>query len=92
MLGLEGETHRGQPLIQPVMQGGRRIAQLPTLDEARDRTAGQLAQLPEHLRRLETSPAYRVDVSDELRRLAAKVDAATSGGGADVGTSTRLDR
>ena len=91
MLGLEGETHRGQPLIQPVMQGGRRIAQLPALDEARDRTAGQLSQLPEHLRRLETSPAYRVDVSDGLRRLAAKVDAATSGGGADVGTSTRLD-
>lgn len=78
MLGLEGETHPGHPLIQPVMKGGRRIGQLPTLDEARDRTAEQLAQLPEHLRRLETSPAYRVEVSDGLRRLAAEVDEATS--------------
>ena len=92
VLGLEGETHRGRPLIRPVMEDGRRIAPPPSLDEVRDRAAGQLAQLPEHLRSLETSPAYRVDVSDGLRRLADKVDAATSDGGIDLGPSARAEQ
>lgn len=92
MLGLEGETHPGQPLIHPVMKGGRRIDRPPSLDEVRERTSRQLAQLPEHLHRLETSPAYRVDVSDGLKRLAAEVDAATSDGGAGLGPSARAER
>ncbi|MGI9413084.1 MAG: nicotinate phosphoribosyltransferase, partial [Hyphomicrobiales bacterium] len=41
ILGLEGETNAGQPLIEPVMQAGQRISPPPTLDEARQRTAGQ---------------------------------------------------
>jgi nicotinate phosphoribosyltransferase len=63
-----------EPLIEPVMRGGRRIRALPGLKEARERAAAQLERLPEPLRRLQAGPAYPVAVSDALRALAREVD------------------
>ena len=64
----------GEPLIQLVMQGGRRIAPSPTLAESRARAARDLARLPEPLRRLEPQRSYPVQVADALVRLADEVD------------------
>lgn len=74
-LALIGDREEGEPLLQPVMRAGRRVAPLPSLIEARNRAAAELAQLPESLRRLEESPPFPVKVSESLKRLAAEVDA-----------------
>jgi nicotinate phosphoribosyltransferase len=64
----------GEPLIQLVMRGGRRIAPSPPLADVRVRAARDLERLPEPLRRLEPDARYPVHVADALTRLAAEVD------------------
>ena len=64
----------GEPLIQPVMQGGRRLRPAPSLDEIRRHAKRELERLPEPLRRLEPGTTYPVEVADELVQLAAEVD------------------
>ena len=75
---LEGEPCDGQPLLLPVMIGGRRTAPPPTLEQSRVHVAAQLATLPDALRGLpDAAPAYRVEISEGLRALAREVDAHT---------------
>jgi nicotinate phosphoribosyltransferase len=74
LLTLEGDAQPSEPLLAPVMRGGRRLPGLETLERARDRARGQLALLPEALRSLEPAPAYPVTVSNTLTALAAEVD------------------
>jgi nicotinate phosphoribosyltransferase len=74
ILSVEGDRQPGEPLVEPVMQAGRRIAPLPALAEARARAARGLRQLPEDLRRLTPGPTYPVEVADALAKLAAEVD------------------
>ena len=74
LLSLEGHDQGGEPLIQPVMQGGRRLRPAPSLDEIRRHAKRELERLPEPLRRLEPGTTYPVEVADELVKLAAEVD------------------
>jgi nicotinate phosphoribosyltransferase len=74
VLSLEDDAHQGEPLVELVMQGGKRLKPAPTLAEARARAARELARLPEPLRRLEPAAFYPVEVNDTLRRLAVEVD------------------
>ncbi len=74
VLSIESDHQSGEPLIQLVMRGGRRIAPSPTLAESRARAARHLARLPEPLRRLEPQGSYPVQVADALERLASEVD------------------
>ena len=74
VIALDGDQRDGEPLIQPVMQGGRRLAPSPSLADIRARAARDLARLPEPLRRLEPGAAYPVQVADALERLAREVD------------------
>jgi nicotinate phosphoribosyltransferase len=74
VLSLESDQQDGEPLIQLVMRGGRRIAPSPTLAESRARAARDLARLPEPLRRLEPGTPYPVEVAPALVRLASEVD------------------
>jgi nicotinate phosphoribosyltransferase len=74
ILSVETDTQPGEPLIQLVMQGGRRIAPSPSLAECRARAARDLGRLPESLRRLELGAFYPVQVTDALVQLSAVVD------------------
>jgi nicotinate phosphoribosyltransferase len=74
ILSLENDDQAGEPLIELVMQGGKRVAPAPLLAEIRARAARDLQRLPEPLRRLEPGASYPVEVSEALRRLAAEVD------------------
>jgi nicotinate phosphoribosyltransferase len=74
IISVETDDQVGEPLIQPVMRSGRRIALPPTLAEIRERAARDLARLPEPLCRLEPGASYPVHVADALSRLAAEVD------------------
>jgi nicotinate phosphoribosyltransferase len=74
VLSVEGDDQIGETLIQPVMQGGRRIASQPTLAEIRATAASSLERLPDPVRRLEPGASCAVEVADALRQLAAEVD------------------
>ena len=75
ILSVEGDNQGGEPLIELVMQGGKRLGSSPTLAQIRTRAARDLERLPEPLRRLEPDASYPVEVSETLTRLAAEVDA-----------------
>lgn len=68
------DRQEGEPLLQPVMRRGKRLAVPPALDRIRAYAARQLALLPETLRRLEQGAAYDVEISGPLRDLADRVD------------------
>jgi nicotinate phosphoribosyltransferase len=75
----ETDAQPGEPLLEHVMAGGRRVRALPTLAEARDRTRAQLARLPAALTGLDAAPGpYPVGIAASLHALAAEVDAATA--------------
>jgi nicotinate phosphoribosyltransferase len=75
VLTLMSDHCAGEPLLRPVMRGGRRQADVETLEQARSRCHADLMRLPAELTGLEpaTTP-YPVTVSDALQALAAAVD------------------
>ncbi len=70
---LDSEPCNGEPLLQPVMRHGRRLAPSPSLPEIQQRAIAGLAQLPAELRQLEGA-AYEVQVSPAIRKLASQLD------------------
>jgi nicotinate phosphoribosyltransferase len=74
LLGLESSSSDGEPLLQIVMKGGRRIEASPPLEDARQRVKRGLERLPEPLRALDTGTTYQVEIAAELEALAAEVD------------------
>jgi len=73
VISLEDDMVVGEPLLEPVVRGGRRLAR-PSLAAIRDRARRNLAALPEPLRTLEAGADYPVEVAAPLRRLAGEVD------------------
>lgn len=69
VVALHDEAIDGEPLLRPVMQGGRRLAAgSVTLDEARVHARAQRERLPSRLRGLTAAdPPYPVEVSEGLR-------------------------
>jgi nicotinate phosphoribosyltransferase len=68
------EAIEGQPLLQPVMQGGRRLRPRPTLAQGRAEAAAAVALLPAAVRALSPArPAYPVAISAGLAALEAEV-------------------
>jgi nicotinate phosphoribosyltransferase len=69
------DVQDGEPLLQPVMKAGRRLAPFPALTDVRNQVAAQLAQLPDQLRQLvEAGTPYEVRISQALEALADRVD------------------
>jgi nicotinate phosphoribosyltransferase len=66
------------PLLQPVIRGGRLVAPLPALPQSRDRCAAGVATLPDAFRSLEASAIAPVEIAPCLHELAARIDAATT--------------
>ena len=64
----------GEPLLHPVMTDGHRLISNQKLAELRERTATQLARLPDPLRNLECAHPYDVRISQSLQDLALAVD------------------
>lgn len=72
---LEGDVQPGNPLLQLVMRGGRRVDASPGIETLRTYAKAQLATLPQRLRELDSSTEpYRVEIAPALRDLAAKLD------------------
>lgn len=81
-----------EPLLIPVMSGGRVLGARPSLDAIRQRCADQLAALPDGVRRLAGADRYPVTPSDGLvarqRAVAAAVVNGASGVPAGSAAST----
>ena len=73
LVSLAGDHRRGEPLLRPVMRGGRRLADVPDLTASRAHAVDQLARLPQSLARLEPDH-YPVEIGVPLRELAAALD------------------
>ena len=73
ILSLEDDSAPGEPLIAPVVRAGKRVTPAPTFAQIRERSARELARLPEPLRRLEAVD-YPVRISENLKALAAQID------------------
>jgi len=63
----------GLPLLELVMQGGRRLASRPSLDEIRARAVANLQRLPERFKVLRDGPRFPVSISPALERLLEEV-------------------
>jgi nicotinate phosphoribosyltransferase len=74
-LTLQHDSLAGEPLLKPVMRGGKLVKPLPALQEIRTYAASQMERLAPGLRALTPSPAYRVGVSDPLKEVTRQVDA-----------------
>jgi nicotinate phosphoribosyltransferase len=71
---LESDAQPGEPLLIPVMRGGRRLESAPSLQAIRFHAAENLSRLPGPLRRLQEAFEYRVEIAPALHELAAQVD------------------
>jgi nicotinate phosphoribosyltransferase len=69
VIGRHDEPLAGEPLLQPVMRGGKRLdAGRVSLEEARRHALQQRERLSQELRRLEAAQApYPVEISKVLR-------------------------
>lgn len=73
IVDLEGERHKGEALLQPIMRGGGRSGNKKSLQEIRAYARDQLARLPSAL--TEFKPfSYPVEIGPELRRVADQLD------------------
>jgi nicotinate phosphoribosyltransferase len=72
-VSLAEDRQAGEPLLSPVMRGGRRLSDLPDLAASRRHAQEQLTRLPQPLARLERLE-YPVEISSRLREMAADLD------------------
>ena len=71
---LEMDPQPGEPLLIPVMRGGRRLAAASPLAGIQRHAAESLARLPEPLCLLQEPYEYRVEIASALHELAVQVD------------------
>lgn len=71
---LADESAPGTPLLERLMEGGRRTGSAATTAAVREQARDELARLPEPLRALEPAAPYPVEIAAPLRELAAEVD------------------
>ncbi|MCC5808809.1 MAG: nicotinate phosphoribosyltransferase [Ectothiorhodospiraceae bacterium] len=74
VIARQGEAHPGRPLLETVMERGRRTRPSPALDAIREHARSQVDRLPDSIRRPEPAdPPYPVEVSVTLAELQGRV-------------------
>ena len=68
IIGIETEK-LGVPLMKKIMERGKMVSVLPTLDETRNYVQEQLVELPPRLLSIKKHGSYRVDKSNSLKLL-----------------------
>ena len=74
ILSTEDDAQPGEPLLRPVMRGGKRVGAPATLGDIRSHARRELEHLSEPLRRVEPRGSYSVVIAGRLVRLAGEVD------------------
>ena len=68
VIGLEGESFDGMPLLTQVMKEGKMCYHLPTIQEIQGAASDNLAHLPKPFKRLNNAEVYPVTKSNGLER------------------------
>ncbi len=74
LVTIEDDLQPGEALIKPAMRSGIRIDKDLLLADIRAHAAKNIGRLPEPLRKLKETYAYRVGMSQALNELAGRVD------------------
>jgi len=74
VLTLAADDLPGEPMLRPVMRDGRRLDELESLTDARDRVLRQLRQLPARLKSLNKPESYSVKIGGPLRQLVGEME------------------
>jgi len=69
IIALETEKVDGEPLLIRVMEKGKIVQDLPSLEEIRKRALDSLSKLPNRYKKLEDAASYPVKLSPELKSL-----------------------
>jgi nicotinate phosphoribosyltransferase len=70
IIGVRGERSTGDvPLLRPVMENGRPVGPMPTLEEIRQGFAKNFERLDHRHKRVEDAEPYPVRVSERLAEL-----------------------
>ena len=69
VIALDDEKMEGEPLLINVMEDGKRIYELPSLEEVRSEAKENLSRLPEKYKKLTNPPPYPVELSEALEDL-----------------------
>jgi nicotinate phosphoribosyltransferase len=74
VIALRGEELSGmEPLLIPVMKGGKRVEESRRLEEIRNHASSQLSRLPAALKMLKGSAPYTVRRSEALQALQSRL-------------------
>ena len=69
VIALEKEKISGEPLLVKVMEKGKIVYDLPSLEEIRKRTLENLSKFPDKYKKLKGAPRYPVELSLGLKKL-----------------------
>jgi nicotinate phosphoribosyltransferase len=69
ILGLEGESLGGRPLLRKVMDKGKLVYRMPTLEKIREYAKKNLSRFPERLKEVIPKYKYPVAISPQLQNL-----------------------
>ncbi len=73
VIALADEKIQGQPLLAKVMEKGKLIYSLPSLELIRANVTQNLSKLPEGYQAITDAPAYQVELSKNLQKLIEKL-------------------
>ncbi|MBI2657940.1 nicotinate phosphoribosyltransferase [Candidatus Woesearchaeota archaeon] len=74
ILCLRDEKIKGIPLLQKVMEKGKVMGKIPSLEEIRKNAMHNLSKLPDKYKKLENAAKYSVEVSQGLQELTSKLN------------------
>ncbi|MBI4918480.1 nicotinate phosphoribosyltransferase [archaeon] len=74
ILALRDEKIDGKELLVKVMEKGKIIYKMPSLEEIRNKTKENLLKLPEKYKKLKNAAKYKVEISPELRKMTEKLN------------------
>ncbi|MCW4025226.1 MAG: nicotinate phosphoribosyltransferase [Candidatus Bathyarchaeota archaeon] len=73
LITLDNENVTGEPLLVKVIEGGKRVYKLPSLEQIRANAAENLQKLPEKYQTLRDAPVFPVELSSNLQELVVLV-------------------
>jgi nicotinate phosphoribosyltransferase len=73
VVALHDEKVEGEPLLTEVMEKGKIVYDLPSLETIRKNALRNLAMLPEKYKRLRNAPPYPVELSSGLKKMVDKL-------------------
>jgi len=69
IIGLEHEKIEGEPLLIKVIENGKMVHNMPSLEDVRKNCLRNLAELPEEYKKLKNAPLYPVELSSQLKKI-----------------------